>query len=114
MKGVKVIRTSDWDTMVTFYCKQLGMRERDHAHKDSLRELVDFGTEIHLERVSTPAEHEVLGSLELYSINPDGLASHLRQRGMTVDTRTVGGQTELLLSDPDGHILSIVAESHKA
>jgi catechol 2,3-dioxygenase-like lactoylglutathione lyase family enzyme len=114
MKGLKLIRTSNWEAMVAFYRDRLGMREHDHDSKDSLHEFADFGTEIHLERVASSAEHELLGALQLYSVDPAGLASHLRRGGLAVDTRTVGGRTELMLTDPDGHVIAIVAATSKA
>jgi catechol 2,3-dioxygenase-like lactoylglutathione lyase family enzyme len=114
MKGVKIIRTSNWDEMTTFYRDKLGMRERDHNKKDSLHEFADFQTEIHLERVGSEAEHELLGSLELYSSDPEGLASHLSKRGVAASKRVVGGQTELMCADPDGHVLTIVSESRRS
>jgi catechol 2,3-dioxygenase-like lactoylglutathione lyase family enzyme len=110
MKGVKIIRTSNWDAMTSFYRDKLGMHERDHNSKHSLHEFVDFGTEIHLERVATQSDHDLLGRLELYySTDPDKLAQHLSCRGLSATKRTVGGRIELVLSDPDGHIVTIIS-----
>jgi catechol 2,3-dioxygenase-like lactoylglutathione lyase family enzyme len=75
MQGAKIIRTSNWDAMTQFYRDSLGMRERDHESKDSLHEFADFGTEVHLERVSAASEHELCGSLELYSSDPERFAT---------------------------------------
>jgi catechol 2,3-dioxygenase-like lactoylglutathione lyase family enzyme len=113
MKGVKIIRTSNWDAMTHFYAKLFGVGGRQQDDNDSVRLFADFGTEIHLERVRTPAEHEVVGSLELYSIDPDGLASYLSKKSFSPEKRSVGGHTELLLSDPDGHVITIVPKPDK-
>jgi catechol 2,3-dioxygenase-like lactoylglutathione lyase family enzyme len=113
MKGVKIIRTSNWDAMVSFYRDRLGMREREHDSKDFLHEFADFDTEIHLERVDSKEQHELLGLLELYSMHPEHLASHLSSNGLTVAKRSVGGQTELMLSDPDGYVITIVRQTRK-
>jgi hypothetical protein len=113
MKGVKIIRTSNWDAMTQFYANLFGVSGRQHDDNDSVRLFVDFGTEIHLERVRAPAESEVVGSLELYSIDPDGLASYLSKKNFSPEKRSVGGHTELLLSDPDGHVITIVPKPDK-
>jgi hypothetical protein len=85
------------------------MHERDNDSKASLREFAHFGTEIHLERVNSPSEHELCGSLELYSSDPEGLAAFLsKKKGLTAQHRVVGGDTELMVFDPDGHIVIIV------
>ncbi len=114
MKGVKIIRTNNWDNMTTFYRDKLGMGERDHDSKDSLHEFVDFGTEIQLERVGTKAENELLGSLELYSCDPEGLVMRLSHQGIAVGKRLVSGQTELMFTDPDGHIITVVVTQASA
>ena len=74
MKGLKIIRTSNWDAMTHFFGDRLGMRERDHDRKDSLREFADFGTEVHLERVSSSTEHELCGGLGNVPLREEGLA----------------------------------------
>jgi hypothetical protein len=81
MKGLKIIRTSNWDAMTQFYAKLFGTSERQHDDKTSLGIFADFDTEIHLERARDRGDHEVVGSLELYSIDPDGLAAHLSKKG---------------------------------
>jgi hypothetical protein len=113
MKGLKIIRTSNWDAMTQFYAKLFGASERQHDDKDSLRMFADFGTEVHLERVRDRADHGVVGSLELSSVDPDGLASHLSKKGFSVTKRSVGGRAELVLSDADEHIITIVRKPDK-
>ena len=108
MKGAKIIRTSNWDAMTQFYAKLFGSSEREHDDKASLRIFADFGTEVQLEHVQNRVGHEVVGSLELYSIDPEGLAAHLTKKGFSITERTVGGHKELMLPDPDENILTIV------
>lgn len=113
MKGAKIIRTSNWDSMTQFYTKLFESGERQHNDKVSLRVFADFGIEVHLERVADPREHEVVGSLELYSIDPAGLAAHLEKKGFSVTPRSVSRRTELMLSDADGNIITIVLRGEK-
>ena len=109
MKGVKIIRTSNWDSMTQFYRDRLRMNERDHNNKDFYHEFADFGTEIHLERVNSQSEHELRGALELYTRDPENLADFLlRVRQLPTERRVVGGKPEIMLRDPDGHIITIV------
>ncbi|MDG2322288.1 MAG: hypothetical protein P8M08_02100 [Akkermansiaceae bacterium] len=75
MKGLKTIRTSNWDAMVQFYGSTLGMKERDGLDPADAREFVGYDTEIFLERVESLEQHELLGMLELYSVDPSGLHS---------------------------------------
>jgi catechol 2,3-dioxygenase-like lactoylglutathione lyase family enzyme len=114
MKGVKIIRTSNWDAMTQFYRDHLGMNERDHDSKDSLHEFADFGAELHLERVGSPAEHEVSGSLEFYSSDPESYATFLSQKkGLHPQRRFVGSEVELYLFDPDGHMITFVQKPNE-
>ncbi|MCC5790972.1 MAG: hypothetical protein JJT75_15180 [Opitutales bacterium] len=108
MKGVKTIRTSNWDKMTSFYSEILQLKERDHEEKERYREYSDFGTEIHLERVRSTNEHEVLGSLELYSINIEGLVNFWNEKKIEKEVRKVSGRTEILVRDPDDNLLIFV------
>ncbi len=100
--------------MTQFFRDRLGMREREQESKDSLHEFADFGTEIHLERVNSPDEHELVGSLELYSSDPEGLATFLgEKRGLDVRRRFVDGKEEPYLFDPDGHMITFVKKSNQ-
>ena len=68
MKGLKTIRTSNWDAMVQFYGSTLGMKERDGLDPADAREFVGYDTEIFLERVESLEQHVIgtpfLGQLE--------------------------------------------------
>jgi len=108
MQGVKTIRTSNWDQMARFYGETLAMKELEGADRDMCRQYHDYGTEVWIERVNAESEHELLGSLELYSEDSQGLARFMKeQRDLDFETRIVSEMTELLFHDPDGHVVVI-------
>ena len=108
MKGVKIIRTSNWDAMLKFYCTLCaGHEQEENGHTDSSRVFrYRDGTELHLERVESKDEHEVTAELRLPSSDPDGFASFLAARGLTVEKRS-GTHPEFVLTDPDGHPVTV-------
>lgn len=99
--------------MVDFYQGALAMKQATGEDTDRFRQFIDYGTEIHLERVPNEEDHEVLGALQLYSINPDELGKRLESRGIRIERRTIKNSVELLFSDPDGNRLTIVSKEKR-
>ena len=108
MGGLKTIRTSNWNPMVTFY-RSLGMRELSVDH-DDLRSFKDFGVELELEFVPTADQHEVRGKLEMFSEDLPGLSEYWSRKGFKFNRSYHNLESRLEFCDPDGNVVSVAQQ----
>ena len=96
--------------MTSFYAEKLALKEQDHSQKDNFRKFVDFGIELHLEKVESEDAHEEHGDLALFSKKPAELAKTLLQRNVELRSLILGEFTGLIIKDPDENVLTITED----
>ncbi len=95
------VRTTNWETMIRFYCQVLGM-QADNAGFRHLVRLRGFGSEICLERVEDESEKEVLGHLEFETDLPGCERLVKNRNGARFELELVDRFT-VVVRDPDNN-----------
>jgi hypothetical protein len=102
------IRTRNFATMRDFYRNRMRLRHHDPVGDDFIW-FRDFGTEIHMEAVTSDADVGVSGVLRLIGSDVLGISKMFKERGVPVQVRERGSATESFITDPDDNIIMLVS-----